>query len=108
MVLHRNNYVFINYHKVIQPGEIKSNFLASGRVLMTKWISKEYLFYMRKNSDNVIVFAFDCQIYFKELKRRKTIYYICADICHLYFSSFILDAPNILLLSLPFCLKNFN
>ena len=47
----------------------------------------------------IIVFAFNYQIYFKELKRRRIVYYIYPDICHLYCYSLTPDAPNFPLVS---------
>ena len=58
-------------------------------------------------TDSAIMVGFNCDTYFKELKRRKIVYFIYLDIHYFCFSSFSFDFPVFLLVSFPFSTKNF-
>lgn len=60
-----------------------------------------------KSWQTAIMIAFNCDAYFKELKRRKIVYFIYLDIHYFCFSSFSFDFPVFLLVSFPFSTKNF-
>ena len=56
--------------------------------------------------DIAIMVAFDCEAYFKELKKRKIVYFIYLDIHYFCVSYFSLDFPIFHLVSFPFSTKD--
>lgn len=60
-----------------------------------------YLHALQTPSDNVIIFGFNQQTFFKELKRR-LVYYIFPGIYHFCYSSSIPNIPDFLVISFPF------
>ena len=60
-----------------------------------------------KTPSDVVKLSFNCQTYFKELKRRTVVYCIYLDIYNFCYSFFVPDLPSFHLVSFPLGLKDF-